>query len=254
MWGGCGGRGVPKGSRGPVSVCPVCPSPSVSSHRVCPSHLSVCPALCPPIHPSSSALTRSSFIHLSVSPPPPVCPSIHPSVPIHPFVHPSFATPLCPHWCLSPAAHSCCFVTIHIRPFLSVCPVCPSIPMSIYVHLSIHPSIRPFPSTHPVSNHPHLSVCPPSGRQSLPSLQVSPWAGGPFVAQPPQLGSPVCSILDHGHTSALRPPPLSRPSVCPSPAWIRLSAAHPIKRCPPNPALLPQAGGDEGGKRPPPAP
>lgn len=239
MWGGCGGRGVPKGSRGPVSVCPVCPSPSVSSHRVCPSHLSVCPALCPPIHPSSSALTRSSFIHLSVSPPPPVCPSIHPSVPIHPFVHPSFATPLCPHWCLSPAAHSCCFVTIHIRPFLSVCPVCPSIPMSIYVHLSIHPSL----SVHPSHIQPSPSVCLSSRWPSVSPLPAGfPVGRGPLRGSAPAVGIP--RLLHSGpwpHLSASAA--AAEPSVC-----LSVPCMDPSVRSSSNKALSPKPSAFASGR------
>lgn len=240
-----------------VVPCPCPPRVSARSGVIAPS-LSV-----PSVRPSpSSAPTQSPFIHLSLFPPPPGCPhpSLCPSVLCHPPLPPLLSVPNFP------------WLSVALLPSLSVCPFCPAIPVCPSI-LPVPPSQCPSLPTHlsvrPSPFCPSPSVCPsPGGRQSLPSPQVSPWAGGPFVAQPPQLGSPLCSILDHGHTAALRPPPLSvRPRSCPwvrPPAWVCESPSvrgSPNKVVPPKPGrsqwFCPRQGemqGEVEGKRPLPAP
>lgn len=238
MWGGCGGRGVPKGARGPVSVCPVCPSPSVSSHRPCPSHLSVCPALCPPILCTDSVLFHPSFgvpaasclsIHPSVCPHPSLCPSVL----CHPPLSPLVSVPSCPQLLL-------CY---HLRPSIPVRLSCLSIHPNVHLCTPLHPSVHPSLSVHPSHIQPSPSVRLSSRWPSVSPLPAGfPVGRGPLRGSAPAVGIP--RLLHSGpwpHLSASAA--AAEPSVC-----LSVPCMDPSVRSSSNKALSPKPSAFASGR------
>uniref|UniRef100_A0A8B9RT44 Protein-arginine deiminase n=1 Tax=Accipiter nisus TaxID=211598 RepID=A0A8B9RT44_9AVES len=151
---------VRKGSRGLLSIPPLCPSipPFFPPFLCSPPFLS--------LHPPHSSVPR--FVQPSFSPS--LCPFVHSST------HLSLSPSLCPSLTCPPSLHPSVPPSSH--PFLlnlSTHPsVHPSIPLSLppFVPPSLHPSIHPFlpPSVRP-SFHPPLPT--PADPSPLPPIRAA---------------------------------------------------------------------------------